>query len=150
MSKIIKNIILILIGFLLITAVFAAFSSDNKVKDVPISDIVNLVDQGKVEKLTISGDTVTAKIKDSQELEQAKRDPNQSIYEVLKDSGVNQDQIKSLTVEQKNGSVVGNLASAVLPFLVPFILISLFIYFLMRQVQGTKTEPCLSDKAQCA
>ena len=53
MGKIIKNIILILVGFLLITLIFSAFSSSTKVQTVAISDIVNLVDQQKIDTLTV-------------------------------------------------------------------------------------------------
>ncbi len=140
MGKIVKNIILILIGFLFITGIFAAFSSDNKVKDVSSSEIVNLVDQGKIDSITVSGDTVVAKLKDSDVKEQAKLASTENIRQVLKDSGISADKIRAVNIENKSGSVAASLAGAVLPFLIPFILISLFIYFLMRQVQGTNNR----------
>lgn len=140
MGKFVKNIILILIGFLFITGLFAAFSGDSKVKNVSSSEIINLVDQDKVEKLTVSGDTVTAKVKDSDILEQAKLSPNENIRTVLKDSGISAEKIRAISIENKDSGVLGNLAGAVLPFLIPFIFISLFIYFLMRQVQGTNNR----------
>ena len=51
MGKIIKNIILILAGFLLITLIFSAFSSNTKAQTISLSNIVNLVDQQKVDTL---------------------------------------------------------------------------------------------------
>ena len=79
-----------------------------------------------------------------------KDDPNTKLSSVIgdktqipqffTDSGVNADKISKLSIEYKNGSVASNIAGIVLPFLVPFVLIALFIYFLMRQVQGTNNR----------
>jgi cell division protease FtsH len=140
MGKIVKNIILILIGFLFITGLFSLFSEDTKTKSVPISDIVNMVDQGKIDTLSVSDDTVTAKLKDTDIRDTAKLGRNESLTQVLKDSGIAPEKIRNIKIENKSGSVASTLAGAVLPFLIPFILIALFIYFLMRQVQGTNNR----------
>jgi ATP-dependent Zn protease len=65
MGRIIKNIILILVGFLLISGLFAAFSNDTKSQTVPLSEIKNQINQDKVASLTVGDDAVTAKLKDS-------------------------------------------------------------------------------------
>jgi len=140
MGKIVKNIIFVLIFFLLVTGIFAAFSDNTTVKQVPISEIVNLVDQGKVDSLTVTDSSVTAAIKNGGASEQANLGSNENIVTLLKDSGVTSDKIRAVTIDQKSASFASGLASAVLPFLIPFILISVFIYFLMRQVQGTNNR----------
>ncbi len=140
MGKIFKNIILILVGFLVVTGLFAAFGSDTKVKEVSISEIVNLVDQQKVESLSVGEQSVTAKLKDSDVKEAAKLGRNDNIYEILKNSGVSTEKVRAVNIQNETGSFMGSLASAVLPFLVPLVLVSLFIYFLMRQVQGSNNR----------
>ncbi len=140
MGKIVKNIILILIGFLFITGLFAAFSDDSKTKTVPLSEIKNLINQDKVESLTLGSDAVSAKIKDSTILNIAKISSNTDVTTELKDIGVDQGKLNNLKIEHKSTSVASNLAGAILPFLIPFILISLFIYFLMRNVQGANNR----------
>lgn len=140
MVKIIKNILIIVLGFLFITGIYAAFSGNSKVKTVPISEIVNLVDQEKLDSLKISGDTVTAKLRNSDTLEAAKLSGNSGIYEILDRSGVDKAKIRKVNIEEQSSGFVSGLAGAVLPFLIPFILISVFIYFLMRQVQGTNNR----------
>jgi cell division protease FtsH len=140
MGKIIKNIILILAGFLLITLIFSAFSSNTKVQTKSISDIVNLVDQQKVDTLTETDTTVTAKLKDSDVLEMAQKGSNESIYDILKNSGISTDKIRAVNILHDNGSAFGNLASNLWPILLPIVVISLFIYFMMRQVQGSNNR----------
>ena len=139
MGKIIKNIILVLIAFLLITLAVAAFSNGNKTKDVSMTDIINLIDQQKVTDLTISDNQVTAKIKDSDTQETAVLG-HDDFYEILKDSGLSSDKIRAVNVTYTTQSFVSILIDNILPFLIPFVLISLFIYFLMRQVQGTNNR----------
>lgn len=43
-------------------------------------------------------------------------------------------------IQYDTGSFASSLANAILPFLIPFILVSLFVYFMMRQVQGTNNR----------
>ncbi len=140
MTKIIKNIVLILVGFLLITLVFSLFSTDTKVKQVPyVTEIINLVDQGKVESLTVKGDTVTAKLKENGVLESSKLG-NTEIVTLLKDSGISQDKIRAVNIEYSTGGFLDSFGPAILQILIPFAIISLFIYFMMRQVQGSNNR----------
>ena len=124
MGKILKNIILILIAFLLISVLVAAFSNNSKVQQKSISDIVNLVDQQKVATLVVTDSTVTAKLKDSDIQETAQIGQNDNIYEILKDSGISTDKIRAVNIQKDSGSLISNLASTVLPFLIPFALVS--------------------------
>ena len=142
MGKIIKNIVLILFGFLLISMVFAAFSSKTKVTSVQISDISALLNQGKVESLTISDSAVTAKLKDSDVAQEAKIVSGTDVLDFFKNNGVNLDKLTEdkVKISFTTGSVWGNLAGPILSILLPFLLISVIIYFFMRQVQGTNNR----------
>jgi cell division protease FtsH len=142
MGKIVKNIILVLVGFLIITAVIAAFSGNSKVKTVSISEIGELINQNKVESIEVSSEQVIAKIKDSDEKQAANFTSRTDPVEYFKNSGVDPEKLKSgnLKIEYKGTSTLGNIAGLILPFLFPFILISLIVYFFMRQVQGTNNR----------
>jgi len=140
MGKIVKNIVFILVAFLLVSFLFAAFSEDSKVKEVSVSEIINLVDQQKIESLSISESSVTAKLKDSDASETAKLGKNDNVYALLKDSGVAAEKIRAVKIENQTSGTFSTLAGAVLPFLIPLIFVSLFIYFLMRQVQGSNSR----------
>ncbi len=140
MGKIVKNIILILIAFLIISGIIAAFTGKTNTRTVPLSDITGLINDGKVESLEVDANSVIAKAKDSDTKLQAAIGKNTQIPEFFKDSGVDPNKLNGLKISYKNGSVAANLAGAVLPFLIPFVLIALFIYFLMRQVQGTNNR----------
>jgi len=140
MGKIIKNILLVLAGFLLLTAIVASFSQASPIQTVKISDIVNLVSQDKVDSLTVTDTTVVAKLKNGGASEQAQLGTNDSIVTQLKDSGISSDQIRALNIEYKSAGLWASLAGPALSIIIPFLLIALFIYFLMRQVQGSNNR----------
>jgi len=140
MGKIVKNIILILIAFLIISGVIAAFTGKPTARTVPLSDITSMINDGKIDSIEVNQSTLTATAKDGGAKLQAALGQNTQIPEFFKDSGVDQSKINALKISYKNSSTAENIAGAVLPFLVPFVLIALFIYFLMRQVQGTNNR----------
>ncbi len=140
MGKIIKNIILVLIVFLIVSVGIAAFISDDKVRDVPLSEITNLIKDEKVEQITVGPEALTVKVKDSDTKLSSTVGGNTEIPQYFIDSGVSTDKISKVKIEFKNSSFATVLAGTILPFLIPFILIALFIYFLMRQVQGSNNR----------
>ncbi len=139
MGKLIKNLLLILAGFLFISWVFAFFNTDAKVQSKSISEIINAVDQQKVESVSISEDTVLAKLKDSDVKYSAKLG-NDTFLDILKNNGIATEKIRSINTSYVTPSFTETLANQILPFLLPFALVSLFIYFLMRQVQGSNNR----------
>jgi cell division protease FtsH len=140
MWKVIRNILITLALFLLVTAGIRGLSTDQKVKAVSITEIVNLANGGKLEQVAIDNDHLTAKVKDSDTKLTANLGKNTEFVTLLKDSGVSADVIRGLQVEYKQPGWLATAAENILPILLPFVLISLFVYFLMRQVQGTNNR----------
>lgn len=140
MGKIIKNIILVLIGFLVISFIVASLTSDIGTKTVPLSDITNLLKEKKVESIEVKESSLITKQKDTDEKLESNIGSRTEIPQYFTDSGVTADELNGVKIEFKTPSVLTQIAGAVLPFLIPFILIGLFIYFFMRQVQGSNNR----------
>ncbi len=140
MGKIIKNIILILIGFLIVSVIVAAFTTGKETKSVPLSEVTNLIKDSKVESLEVNSRTMEVKLKDSDTKLKTNLGDNTDIPKYFVDSGVPADKLGAVKVEFKTPSTTSQVAGAILPFLIPFVLIALFIYFLMRQVQGSNNR----------
>lgn len=140
MGKIIKNIILVLIGFLIISVAIAAFVGEENVREVPLSEVTSLIKEEKIESMVVGPGSLTAKVKDSDTELSSTVGSTTEIPQYFIDSGVTTEQIAKLKVEFKNTSFATVLAGSILPFLIPFVLIGLFIYFLMRQVQGSNNR----------
>jgi cell division protease FtsH len=62
------------------------------------------------------------------------------VTDFFKNTGVDAEKLKNLKIGYKTQSAMAVLLGNILPFLIPFVLISLFIYFLMRNVQGANNR----------
>ncbi len=140
MGKIIKNIILVLIAFLVISVLIASFMEEENVREVPLSEVTTLLKEEKVNSLLVAPGKLTAEIKESDTKLEATISGNTEIPQYFTESGVTTEQISAVKIEFKNTSFATVLAGTILPFLIPFLLIALFIFFLMRQVQGSNNR----------
>ncbi len=140
MGKIIRNIIYILAGFLIISFIFGLFNKSVKTQEVQLSEISQLINQGKVEEVVVQDDSLTAAVKDSDTKLLAHLGRNTEVTDFFKNTGVDAEKLKNLKIGYKTQSAMTVLLGNILPFLIPFVLISLFIYFLMRNVQGANNR----------
>ncbi len=85
--------------------------------EVPISQIITDIKDGKIQKISLEGDRVIAEVKDSDQKLISTKESGESIYKILESSGVDP---KLITIEIKDTSLqqawVGIL-SAILPVL---------------------------------
>lgn len=140
MTKLIRNIFIILGIVLLLSVVANTFRTQTEIKQVPVTEITNLAKDGKIKSLVVDGDKVTASIKDSDTKLEATFISNSDISTFLKDNGVESDKIRDANIEYKASSGWSSFAGGILPFVVPFLLLSIFVYFLLRQVQGSNNK----------
>ncbi len=142
MSKIIRNIIYILIIFLFVTGLIAAFSNNTKVNTVSLSEIKNQINAGNVTDLTISDadGTVMAQLKNPSTQDTANVDKNTDAVTELKGIGADPTKLSAINIQEKTSSAASNLLVDLLPYIITFAAISLFIYLMMRQVQGSNNR----------
>lgn len=117
-SSIIKTIaIYILITFALLMFFYQISGPTTSGNEVPISSLVSGIKDGKVTKITLEGDKITAETKDSSDKLISRKEEGESIYKILESAGVDP---KKVTIAVKDLSMqqawVGIL-SAILPIL---------------------------------
>jgi len=109
--------IYVLIAIAALIFFYQVSGSSTPGNDVPISQIISDVKDGKASKLSLEGDKVVAEIKNSDQKLTARKESGESIYKILESSGVDP---KTVTIEVKDLSIqqawVGIL-SAILPIL---------------------------------
>ncbi|MDD5040481.1 MAG: ATP-dependent zinc metalloprotease FtsH [Patescibacteria group bacterium] len=135
-----KNFLII---FLLSAAVMAIFSlfntSSGEPETVGISVVVDKIDQGQAKTVEISGNELTVTLNDGTKLRSVKEAAD-SMSSLVKDYGVSPEKLKKVEVTVKEDSGFAFWMSALLPFLLPLIVIGFFFWFMMRQVQGANTK----------
>ncbi len=103
--------------------------------EVPISQIINDTKTGKIQKISLEGDKITASVKDSDQKLTSHKEAGESIYKIFESAGVDP---KQITIEIKDLSMqqawVGIL-SAVLPIL---ILVGLMFFLFKNAREGAQ------------
>jgi cell division protease FtsH len=140
MEKLIKNLSIIVLVFLVISGIFILYNSPaQKPQDIDLSELVNEINDGKVKQISVNANNLDITLNDGA-TQKANKETESSLSESLKNYGVDADKLKGVKVEVKGESSFGFFASAILPFLLPFILIAAFIWFMMRQAQRGNTQ----------
>ncbi|OGE82371.1 MAG: cell division protein FtsH [Candidatus Doudnabacteria bacterium RIFCSPLOWO2_01_FULL_44_21] len=140
MNRFIRNILIILLIFLVVAGFFTLFETDNTTANmVSISQIADEVNQGLVDRIEITDDKLAVFLKDGSE-QSSTKEREVALSETLKNYGVDSAKLKEVKIEVKASSSSSFWVSTILPFLIPFLLIALFIWFLMRQVQGSNNR----------
>ena len=127
-----------LYGFLFFFLVFVLIgigdiSSGQDVNEIPISKLVEDVKNKKVDQITVSESKIDVKYKDGKTAI-SKKEPGVSLFEVLKNSGVDPSLSKINIKDDTSLNTWINIASSVLPV----IIIIAFFYFIFRQARGAQ------------
>ena len=140
-SNLTKNVIIIIILALLGISLFTYLDqSDTTKEEASITEIAYQVDQGNVEKITIEGNKVTAKLKGQDKELTSFKESAVGVTEY----GITTDKVKIDIKDPEKGAVWTTLLS----ILLPFFLIAIFIYFIIRQTQGANMKAMSFGKTQ--
>jgi cell division protease FtsH len=123
---------LFLVGAILAAAILLVLSlPQQKAEEVPLSQVINESKHGKVERIEVDGDKLTATLKDSSAPKQVTFKDSSTAS--LSDYGINYNDVNVVTKNPNNGtSMFWTLAGTIIPVL----LIIGFFYLMMRQAQG--------------
>lgn len=130
-----KNIGFVVFLFLMLSGIMILYSSpEKKPADIGLSDLVTEINNGTVKSITVQGNELSIEKTDGSKAK-ASKEAESSLTETLNNYAVDKDKLKQIEVTVKKESGFGFWAAAILPFLLPFLLISGFIWFMMRQAQ---------------
>ncbi len=140
MNRLVRNSLVVLAIFVAALVVFSFFDNRNSdVKEVTISQVAEQAKNSQVDKIEVEDDQIYAYLKDGTK-EVANKERQESLVDTLAAYGVPADKLSAITVDIKSQSGSSFLVSTILPFVLPFLFIAGFIWFLMRQVQGSNNR----------
>jgi len=143
MKNFLKNFIIIFLLLFLLAAVLGAFKSgqNNTPEAISTSQLVTEINGGKVKDVTISGDTITVNLKDTNAKQQTvQKETTESFGDIVKNYGITSDALSQITVNVKAENSWTYWAINLLPTLIPLIIFVLFFYFMTRGVQGMNNK----------
>ncbi len=133
----------ILVGILAVLAVFAVISMPSqKTEKVTLSQMLEEASSGKIERIEVDGDKLTATLKDPAAPKQI---ANKESGANLTDYGID---YKKVTVDTKNSDSNSRYIIAGLISILPFLLIGVFLFFMMRQAQGSSNQAMSFGKSR--
>jgi len=140
MKNLIKNFIIFFSVFLLIAVIFSSFSGDMKKPErVSVAEFVRQVNDDRIEEIVVEGAELKVTLKDGSE-ELVKKEVGETLSELLNNYGVEKEKMSSLNIDVRENEGADYWLGAILPFLLPFLLIGVFVYFMMKGVQGANSK----------
>lgn len=100
-------------------------------KEVPLSQVVSDIKDSKVDKIHIEGDKITAFYKEQSKIQTSRKEPGESIFQILKNSDVDP---KSVSIEVKDISWQQNWIS-ILGAVLPIVVIMVIFFMIFRQAR---------------
>jgi len=148
MKNLFKNFIIFFLVFLTIAAVFSFYNSPlNKPQAIGVGELIDKINSGEVQKVTVDGDKLDITLKNGEQVE-SRKEPTDSFSTLLNNYQVDSAKLKGIDIEIKNDTSTLYWLGTILPFLIPFLLIGAFIYFMMRQVQGTNNRALMFGQSK--
>ncbi len=148
MKNLIKNLLIFFIIFFAVAAVFSYFGdADKKAERVGTEVLISQINNEEVAGIVVEGSKLTVTLKDGKE-EIVKKEAGESLSELLKNFGVEAEKMAGINIEVKEGEGMNFWLASILPFLIPFLLIGVFIYFMMRSVQGANSKAMMFGQSQ--
>jgi cell division protease FtsH len=148
MKFLIKNFILILFIFLLISAVFTLFFNPfEKQNEVSLTQLVNDINQGKVKEITAAGSNISIVYQDNSQAK-SRKESESSLTDALISLGTNPEELKKVDFKAEEEGGVWIWLSPVLMFGLPLLLFVFFFFMIFRQAKAGATQAFTFTKAR--
>lgn len=137
-----KNFGFIALIILFALVIFAAYGQPSSLKQIPFSDVVREANEGQYQKIVVQGSTleITKKGEDKPTLE-SRKDPQTG----LKEEGLDTSKVEvEYQPESNTSSTWVNIGISILPV----IIISLVLFFMLRSAQGQGNQALSFGKSR--
>ncbi|MDD4762089.1 MAG: hypothetical protein PHZ25_03660, partial [Candidatus Pacebacteria bacterium] len=136
MKTFLKNLAWVFLAFIIISIMFSAMTGTfTEKKQITLNNLALKINALEVEKITVSGNNLTVKLKDGEEMT-AKKEAEASLSETLSNYGVDQKAFREIPMEVKDESGLQFWASVLIPTLLPIIAIGVIFWLLFRNAKS--------------
>lgn len=140
MKNLTKNLLIIIIVLLTMSALFSLYSSPVKEIDkADMSMLINQINDDQVASVTVKNDKLEIELKNGNK-EVVKKESTETFSNLVKNYNISPEKLKNVKIDVRENEGFGFWMATLLPFILPFLFIAVFIYFMMRQVQGANTR----------
>jgi len=135
-----KNIIIIILIFLIISGVFSlVFQPFEKVKELSLSQLIEEINQGRIKKIIINGSELEIIYQDNSKAN-SRKEMETALSQSLLNYGVNQEKLSKIDIEIKKEEKIGAWLGSALWFLLPLFIFMFFFWMLLKQAKAGVTQ----------
>ncbi len=143
-----KNFLIILLIFLIISGIFTlVYQPFEEIKEIPLSQLVQDINQEKVKGILISGNNISITYTDETEAK-SKKEIESALSQSLINYGVDNEKLNLIEIksEEAGGIMVWLLPISMLLF--PILIIGLFLWMILRQAKSGAMQAFDFSKAK--
>ena len=143
-----KNLLIIILIFLFISAIFSLAPSQKPIKEIPLSQLASQINQGEVKRIVVSGDNVLVNYLDGKKAKTVK-EADSSISQSLLNYGVTKDKLSTISVVIKKRSGANwALWSTILFGIIPLLFFVWLFWTLSKQAKTGASQVLNFSKAK--
>lgn len=140
MKNLLKNLFIIIIVLLTISALFSMYAGPKpNTQKTDIGTFIEQLQNDQVSSIVIQNDKLEVELKDGKK-EVIRKEGAETFSNLIKNYNIPPEKLKGIIMTVKENEGAGFWIATLLPFLLPFLFIAVFIYFMMRQVQGANSR----------
>ncbi len=145
-----KNLVFILLIFLIISAVFALFSKPSKnEKELSLTQLVEEINQEKIKGITVSGTELSVLYQDGTEAK-SRKESETDLHKTLTSWGTSEEKLNKVDI--KNEAEKQGVSSWLMPLLIfgilPLLIFGIFFWMIFRQAKAGATQAFSFTKAR--
>lgn len=140
MKNLAKNIAIAFIVFLVVASIFAMWQTPlTQPEEIALSEVTKRINNNEIKRIEVEENKLKIIPKEGEEVI-AHKEVESSLTETLQNYGVDEEKLNQLEIKINEKSGLALFASNILPFLIPFAFIAVFIYFMTRSLQKGNTR----------
>lgn len=134
MRNLIKNFIIVLLIFLVISSVFALFAQPETKKELSLTQLVKEINDEQIKKIVVSGNNLEIIYQDETEAFSVK-ETEAALSQSLINYGADVDKLRAIEIETKEEKDIWTWLMPLL-FILPLLVFGLFFWMIFRQAKG--------------
>jgi len=149
MKNLPKNLILILLAFLVVSGIFSLLGEPFPQKTkVPLTRVAEDINQGRIKKISVIENDLTIFYQDETKEAQSKKEKGATLDQSLLNYGVDKEKLKNIEIEFEEEGGLSLWIGPILMTLIPLLIFGIFFWTILRQTKKGAMQAFSFTKAK--
>ncbi len=148
MKNLVKNFLILFTVFLAI-ALFISYTGEinEKPEEIGIDQLVTQLENEEIKEAKVRGNKIEIVLRND-EKQVFVKEPGTSVFEMFNNLGIDKEKVSRANIQITDEEGANMLKSVLLTVMIPFLIIGIFIFFMMRSVQGANSKAMMFGQSQ--